>query len=164
MEMDRVLERRLSRMRRRCLANRRSTCAGAKARSTPTWPMRCLPPLTQWKDGKRTHILLADVSSGAVRDLTPGDFDSPPFQLGGALRYDFSPDSAELAFVPSNHDRDQASSTNSDVWIVPLTPSQLSGNQFAAQHHRFESRFRRPSEIFARRKIHCLPDAETARL
>jgi len=33
----------------------------------------------------------------------------------------------------------------------------------AAQHHRFESRFRRPSEIFARRKIHCLPDAETAR-
>jgi len=83
---------------------------------------------TQWKDGKRTHILLADVSSGAVRDLTPGDFDSPPFQLGGALRYDFSPDSAELAFG-SNHDRDQASSTNSDVWIVPLTPSQLSGNQ-----------------------------------
>ena len=83
---------------------------------------------TQWKDGKRTHILLADVSSGAVRDLTPGDFDSPPFQLGGALQYDFSPDSAELAFG-SNHDRDQASSTNSDVWIVPLTPSQLSGNQ-----------------------------------
>ena len=37
---------------------------------------------TQWKDGKRTHVLLADVSTGAVRDLTPGDFDSPPFQLG----------------------------------------------------------------------------------
>ena len=83
---------------------------------------------TQWKDGKRTHILLADVSSGAVRDLTPGDFDSPPFQLGGALQYDFSPDSAELAFG-SNHDRDQASSTNSDVWIVSLAGNQLSGNQ-----------------------------------
>ena len=78
---------------------------------------------TQWKDGTRTHILLADVSSGGVRDLTPGDFDSPPFQLGGALRYDFSPDSTELAF-DSNHDRDLASSTNSDVWTVPLSGHQ----------------------------------------
>ncbi len=78
---------------------------------------------TQWKDGKRTHVLLADVSTGAVRDLTPGDFDSPPFQLGGPLQYDFSPDSTELAF-DSNHDRDLASSTNSDVWIVSLGGSQ----------------------------------------
>ena len=78
---------------------------------------------TQWKDGKRTHVLLADVSSGSVRDLTPGDFDSPPFQLGGALQYDFSPDGTELAFV-SNHDRDLASSTNSDVWLVSLTVNQ----------------------------------------
>ncbi len=78
---------------------------------------------TEWKDGKRTHVLVADASTGAVRDLTPGDFDSPPFQLGGALQYDFSPDSTELAF-DSNHDRDLASSTNSDVWIVPLSGSQ----------------------------------------
>jgi dipeptidyl aminopeptidase/acylaminoacyl peptidase len=78
---------------------------------------------TEWKDGKRTHVLLADVATGAVRDLTPGDFDSPPFQLGGAVQYAFSPDSTELAF-DSNHDRDQASSTNSDVWIVPLAGNQ----------------------------------------
>jgi dipeptidyl aminopeptidase/acylaminoacyl peptidase len=82
---------------------------------------------TQWKDGKRTHVLLADVSTGAVRDLTPGDFDSPPFQLGGPLQYDFSPDSTELAF-DSNHDRDLASSTNSDVWIFSLGGSQLPRN------------------------------------
>ena len=82
---------------------------------------------TQWKDGKRSHILLADASTGAVRDLTPGDFDSPPFEVGGALRYDFSPNSRELAF-DSNHDRKQASSTNSDVWIVPLAGNQLARN------------------------------------
>lgn len=75
---------------------------------------------TQWKDGKRTHVFLVNVANGAVRDLTPGDFDSPPFQLGGMLSYDFSPDSTELAF-DSNHDRDQATSTNSDVWIVSLS-------------------------------------------
>ncbi len=86
---------------------------------------------TQWKDGKRTHVLLADVSNGAVRDLTPGDFDSPPFQLDGPLRYDFSPDSKELAF-DSNHDRDLASSTNSDVWIVSLAGSQPPRNITAA--------------------------------
>ncbi len=86
---------------------------------------------TQWKDGKRTHILLADASTGAVRDLTPGNFDSPPFQLGGALRYDFSPDGTELAF-DSNHDRDLASSTNSDVWIIALAGSQPARNITAA--------------------------------
>jgi dipeptidyl aminopeptidase/acylaminoacyl peptidase len=82
---------------------------------------------TTWKDGKRTHILLARVSSGETRDLTPGDFDSPPFQLGGSLQYDFSPDSKELAF-DSNHDPDPASSTNSDLWIVPLTGSEPARN------------------------------------
>ncbi len=75
---------------------------------------------TQWKDDKRTHILLADAATGSVRDLTPGDLDSPVFQLGGALPYDFSPDSSELAF-DSNHAAAPASSTNSDVWIVPLS-------------------------------------------
>ncbi|MFZ0230424.1 MAG: hypothetical protein WAL41_26550, partial [Mycobacterium sp.] len=86
---------------------------------------------TTWKDGKRTHVFLADVATGAVRDLTPGDFDSPPFQLGGMRRYDFSPDSTELAF-DSNHDREQASSTNSDIWLVSLTGSQPPRNITAA--------------------------------
>jgi dipeptidyl aminopeptidase/acylaminoacyl peptidase len=74
---------------------------------------------TEWKDGKRTHILLVNVETGAVRDLTPGNFDSPPFQLEGPVQYDFSPDSAELVF-DSNHDPDPASSTNSDLWVVPV--------------------------------------------
>ena len=81
---------------------------------------------TEWKDGKRAHIFLADVATGAVRDLTPGDFDAPPFQLGGPLQYDFSPDSAELIYE-SNHDPEPAISTNGDLWIVPLagaTPAQ----------------------------------------
>jgi len=78
---------------------------------------------TAWKDGQRTHVLLASVATGAVRDLTPGDFDSPRFQLGGPPQFDFSPDSAELAF-DSERDRDPASSTNNDVWIVPLSGTQ----------------------------------------
>ncbi|MBZ5695513.1 MAG: S9 family peptidase [Acidobacteriia bacterium] len=82
---------------------------------------------TEWKDGQRTHVLLASVATGAVRDLTPGDFDSPRFQLSGPLQYDFSPDSAELVF-DSERDRDPASSTNCDVWIVSLSGPQQERN------------------------------------
>ena len=78
---------------------------------------------TEWKDGERTHVLLADVSAGTVRDLTPGDFDSPRYQLDGPLQYDFSPDSKELV-VDSDHGTNPESSTNSDLWIVPVDGSQ----------------------------------------
>jgi dipeptidyl aminopeptidase/acylaminoacyl peptidase len=74
---------------------------------------------TDWKDGTRTHIFLASVENGSVRDLTPGDFDSPTFQLGGPLQYDFAPDSSEIVFV-SNRDRSPASSTNNDLWLLSL--------------------------------------------
>jgi dipeptidyl aminopeptidase/acylaminoacyl peptidase len=77
---------------------------------------------TEWKDGERTHVLLADVPSGKIRDLTPGDFDSPRYSLGGPLQYDFSPDSKELV-VDSDHGSNPESSTNSDLWIVPVDGS-----------------------------------------
>ncbi len=75
---------------------------------------------TSWKDGTRTHIFLADVASGVVRDVTPGTVDSPTFQLGGPIQYAFAPDSSELCFV-SNHDPQPALSTNNDLWLLSLT-------------------------------------------
>jgi dipeptidyl aminopeptidase/acylaminoacyl peptidase len=76
---------------------------------------------TDWKDGKRTHVLVLDLTGedGAIRDLTPGDFDSPTFALGGPLGYAFSPDGKELAFV-SNRSGNEASTTNADLWIVAV--------------------------------------------
>jgi dipeptidyl aminopeptidase/acylaminoacyl peptidase len=75
---------------------------------------------TQWKDGTRTHVFAVNTTTGETRDLTPGDMDSPTFQLSGPLQYDFSPDGSELAFV-SNHDSDPARSTNNDIWTVSLS-------------------------------------------
>src|SRR5437870_992675 len=72
-----------------------------------------------WKNGMRTHVLVVSSSGGEARDLTPGDYDAPPFSLGGPTDYAFSPDSKELAFV-SNHDKVEATSTNGDVWIVSV--------------------------------------------
>jgi dipeptidyl aminopeptidase/acylaminoacyl peptidase len=77
-----------------------------------------------WKGGKRTHVFVLDVTreKGEIRDLTPGDFDSPVFALGGPPAYAFSPDSKELAFV-SNRETDEASTTNADLWTVALDSS-----------------------------------------
>jgi dipeptidyl aminopeptidase/acylaminoacyl peptidase len=73
-----------------------------------------------WKEGRRNHVFVVAVESGELRDLTPGDWDAPPFSLGGPVNYAFSPDSKELAFV-RNTDREEARSTNSDIFTVPVT-------------------------------------------
>ncbi len=54
-----------------------------------------------------------------ARDLTPGDYDSPVFSLGGQDDYAFSPDGQEICYT-SNHDKNPAASTNNDLWIVPV--------------------------------------------
>ncbi len=83
-----------------------------------------------YKEGKRTHILVIEAPTsaktgqmwgtpGVPRDLTPGDYDSPVFSLGGQDNYAFSPDGQELCYT-SNHDKVEAISTNNDLWIVPV--------------------------------------------
>ncbi len=75
-----------------------------------------------WREGRFTHVLLIDAGSGqAVRDLTPGRWDSPTFSVGGGGGFVFSPDSRELCVV-SNHDDTPARSTNSDLWVVAVDP------------------------------------------
>jgi dipeptidyl aminopeptidase/acylaminoacyl peptidase len=72
-----------------------------------------------WKEGMRTHVFVVSSAGGEARDLSPGDYDAPPFSLGGPTDYAFSPDSKELAFT-SNHDKVEATSTNADLWIVSV--------------------------------------------
>src|SRR5207302_3015791 len=90
-----------------------------------------------YKEGKRTHLFILSAGNvtppaGATnlnyietlpRDLTPGDYDAPVFSLGGQDDYAFSPDGKEICYA-SNHDPDPASSTNNDLWIVPVTRGQ----------------------------------------
>lgn len=73
-----------------------------------------------WKDGKRSHLFVVPVEGGTPRDLTPGDYDAPPFSLGGPEGYAFSPDGKEICFV-RNTDPDEATSTNGDLFIVPAS-------------------------------------------
>jgi dipeptidyl aminopeptidase/acylaminoacyl peptidase len=67
----------------------------------------------------RNHLLIIPVDGGATRDLTPGDYDVPPFSLGGQDDYAFSPDGQEVCYT-SNHDEVEALSTNNDLFIVSV--------------------------------------------
>jgi dipeptidyl aminopeptidase/acylaminoacyl peptidase len=83
---------------------------------------------------KRSHLFVQSVEapvSGAgngtaagtaatiARDLTPGDHDVPPFNLGGQDMYAISPDGQEVAYT-SNIDEVEATSTNSEIFVVPI--------------------------------------------
>lgn len=72
---------------------------------------------TTWQGGTRKHLMTAPLAGGIPKDLTPGMFDVPPFSLDGAEDYSFSPDGNEVAYV-ANTDKDQATSTNSDIYVV----------------------------------------------
>src|SRR5512146_1007858 len=80
--------------------------------------------------GKRSHLFVVPLSGGVARDLTPGDHDVPPFQLGGSDLYSFSPDGKEIAFT-SNISEVEATSTNNDLFVVPVTggtPKKITDN------------------------------------
>ena len=76
---------------------------------------------TAWWDGKRSHLFVVSADGGMPRDLTPReDYDVPPFNLGAPEAIAFSPDSQEICFT-ANTDRDEALSTNGDLFTVPLS-------------------------------------------
>jgi dipeptidyl aminopeptidase/acylaminoacyl peptidase len=95
---------------------------------------------------KRSHLFVQNVEapvSGAgtedsrltqpplhqeARDLTPGDHAVPPFSLGGRDMYAISPDGRELAYT-SNVDEVEATSTNSEIFTVPIAPTAEGNRQ-----------------------------------
>jgi dipeptidyl aminopeptidase/acylaminoacyl peptidase len=73
----------------------------------------------EWRDVKRTHVFVVSSGGGAAREITTGDFDSPPYAAASGVDYAFSPDSTEIAFL-RNPDKVEAISTNSDIFVMPL--------------------------------------------
>lgn len=74
----------------------------------------------EWRDKKRTHVFVVSSNGGTARQLTAGDFDSPPYAASSGVDYAFSPDSSEVAFL-RNPDKVEAISTNSDIYVMPLS-------------------------------------------
>ncbi len=88
----------------------------------------------EWRTNIRHHVFVADLDTGEARDVTPGDYDSPPhfYEDGGIV---FAPDSRTIAFVSNRDGRDrEMMSTNRDVWLVPVMggePKKITANPAA---------------------------------
>ena len=76
-----------------------------------------------WQGKRRSHLLVTPVAGGAVRDLTPGQRDVPPFSLGGNDDYDISPNGQEVCYS-MNADPVPAVSTDSDLYVVSIAGGQ----------------------------------------
>jgi len=96
---------------------------------------------------KRSHLFVVDADAGVgafvsnaqalgtsasttPRDLTPGDHDVPPFSLGGQDMYAISPDGQEVAYT-SNVDEVEATSTNNEIFIVPISGPASTGKKIS---------------------------------
>jgi dipeptidyl aminopeptidase/acylaminoacyl peptidase len=89
----------------------------------------------EWRDLKRTHVFVISSKGGTARDLTPGEFDAPPYAVAGDVDYSFSPDSKELAYL-RNPDKVEAISTNSDIYVV--STSGGAGRNITARNRGYE--------------------------
>jgi len=74
-----------------------------------------------WRDGTRSHVFVIPADGGKAVDVTPGDYDAPPMDLGGNPDYAFSPDGREIAFVRNvDPALKKGLGTNNDVFVTPV--------------------------------------------
>ena len=94
----------------------------------------------QWRENIRHHVFVTTVADGRTRDVTPGDFDSPPMMQEDAA-IAFSPDGRTLAVVSNREGNDkEAWTTNNDILLVPVEggePRKLTQNPAADTHPMF---------------------------
>lgn len=79
---------------------------------------------TEWRHGKRKHIFITSISTNAPRDMTPGDFEAPPFWMGGDL-FAFSPDSKTIAFTRGPKKAIEAWSTDTALCLVSVDGGEI---------------------------------------
>ncbi len=78
----------------------------------------------EWGDGRRSHLFLVPPAGGAPVDLMKEmDADSPSKPFGGADELAFSRDGKILVFSARNVGREEAWSTNHDLFAVPVDGS-----------------------------------------
>lgn len=76
---------------------------------------------TSWDEGTRSHLWVVAPDGSGLRDLTAGaryDVPVPPF--GGSEGYGFSPDGREMAYTAKDAGREEAWSTDINVYTVPV--------------------------------------------
>jgi dipeptidyl aminopeptidase/acylaminoacyl peptidase len=73
-----------------------------------------------WDEGTRSHLFVAALDGSAPRDLVPAArYDVPPGPFGGSEGYNWSPDAREIAYTAKDQGRNDALTTDVNVYTVP---------------------------------------------
>jgi dipeptidyl aminopeptidase/acylaminoacyl peptidase len=73
-----------------------------------------------WDDGTRAHLFVVGADGNGLLDLTPGaTYDVPPGPFGGSEGYAWAPDGRELAYTAKDAGREDAWSTDNNLYTVP---------------------------------------------
>jgi dipeptidyl aminopeptidase/acylaminoacyl peptidase len=78
----------------------------------------------RWEDGRRSHLFVLPAAGGDPVDLMKDlDADAPTQPFGDAGEIDFSPDGRAIVFTAKDAGREEAWSTDNDLYLVPLDAS-----------------------------------------
>ena len=74
-----------------------------------------------WRDGRRSHLFRVPIGSDdAVDVMKEMDADCPTRPFGGTEEFAFTPDDMSLLFTAKAADREEAWSTNFDLFVSPV--------------------------------------------
>jgi len=77
-----------------------------------------------WVDGRRSHVFVVPVAGGAAVDVMRGmDADSPSKPFGGSEEYTCTPYGEAVVFTARDAGREEAWSTNFDLYLAPADGS-----------------------------------------
>ena len=78
-----------------------------------------------WKDGRRSHLFVIPIDGGEAVDVMKDmDADTPSKPFGGPEEFAFAPDSKGIVFSARDAGRQEAWSTNFDLYHAPSDGSQ----------------------------------------
>lgn len=82
-----------------------------------------------WTNGKRNHIFVMPAAGGTPVDVMNAmDADSPSKPFGGREEFTFTPDSKGIVFPAADNWKEEAWSTNHDLFLAPTDGSSPSKN------------------------------------
>lgn len=74
-----------------------------------------------WKDGRRAHLFVVPVSGGTPKDVMKKmNADAPTKPFGGSEEFTFTPDGKSLVFTARDVGREEAWSTDKDLFVVSV--------------------------------------------
>jgi dipeptidyl aminopeptidase/acylaminoacyl peptidase len=84
----------------------------------------------EWSDGRRSHLfVLSSNGEGLPVDVMAGlEADCPSKPFGGPEDYAFTPDARSIVFSARNVGREEAWSTNFDIFVAPIDGSAAPRN------------------------------------